>query len=183
MYLAAAVVIVCLAVIRLPDSLLTQLQRSNSFSSAQAGWAYRLLALAALGQAAYGGFVVLRAERLKKERDADPKLRTMDLDGVVRSLSRNAATMAGLTLLYGVASIWVTGQRGGFWLFPLIAVVQAAWYYRQVGQLASWLAFQPAPVDHARRSVWRREPRDYCPPLARGLAFVQSRDREPGTAP
>lgn len=173
-YAFAIAAIVCIAVVNLPDSYLAQLLRSRSLSSSQAGWAYRLLAFAAVAQAAWGGFVVLKVERLKKARAADPKLRSMERGAVVSSISKNAAAMIMLTLTYGLASIWVTGQRAGFWLFPVLALAQGAWYYRQIGQLYEWLTFQPVPLETARRSVWRREPPDYCPPIARGLVTERS---------
>ena len=168
-YAAAVLIVVCVAVLRLPDSFVAQLERNRTLSSSQAGWAYRLLAAAAIGQAAYGGFVILRAERIQKELAKDRKLATMPRYELVLSVARNAATMAVLTLVYGAAALWVTGERGGFWLFPLIAIAQGAWYIRQTGAVAQWLAFQPEPVVGRTPSVWVREPPDYCPPLARGL--------------
>jgi hypothetical protein len=77
--------------------------------------------------------------------------------------------MVVLTLVYGVATFYVTGQRGGFWLFAVLAVLQAAWYYRQVGQVAKWLVLQPdtSLTERSRASTWKREPSDYTPPLGR----------------
>ena len=161
--------VVCLAMVRLPDAYVSRLERNRLFDSSQAGWAYRLLALAAIGQAIYGGFVILQVERVRKARLKEPELGKMPADEVVRLLSKNAAGMTLLTLVYGVASFYVTGQRGGFWLFPLVALAQGAWYFRQVGQVAKWMDFQPEiePEKRKRAPVWRREPPDYSPPLGR----------------
>lgn len=169
LYAAAVLVVVCLAVLRLPESFVAQLERNRTLSSAQAGWAYRLLAVAAIGQAAYGGFVILRPERIQKSLAKDRRLAAMPRRLVHISVARSAASMIALTLVYGAAAFWVTGERGGFWLFALVALAQWAWYLRQTGVVAQWLAFQPEPAPENRRSVWVREPPDYSPPLTRGL--------------
>lgn len=170
---AAITVVVCIAVARLPDSLVSLLQRKTPFSSGQIGWAYRLLAFAAVAQALYGGFVLLRSERVEAARREDPKLAALPRARVVGLVARTAAAMLLFTLFYGLAAFVVGGQRGGFWLFPVIGVAQGAWYYRQVGQIAKWLGFQPEPVSHEPgRGAWQREPPDYCPPLARALVPV-----------
>ena len=168
---ALAIVVVCIAVLRLPDTFLALLERNSPFTtSAQIGWAYRLLAFAALGQALYGGFVLLRPERVDQARKQDPKLAARPRSQLVGTVARNAAWMTFFTMLYGLAAFGVSGQRGGFWLFPVLAVAQGAWYYRQVGQIGSWMGFQPeAGSDGPARGVWEREPPDYCPPLVRGL--------------
>lgn len=168
--LATVTAIVCLAVVRLPEAFVASFARNRPLSSAQAGWAYRLLVLAALGQAAYCGFVVLRIDRVKAERAKDERLSALTLNEVLAAVDRNAVFMSGLTLIYGLASFGVTAQRGGFWLFPLILIAQAAWYYRQGSEIANWLRFQPETEDEAEeRGTWTREPPDYCPPIARGL--------------
>lgn len=167
---AVAIAVVCIAVLRLPDTVLALLARNTPFTTAQTGWAYRLLAFAALAQALYGGFVVLRPDHVEEARDKDPKLAAKPRTQLVAIVARTAASMTFFTVLYGLAAFGVSGQRGGFWLFPLLAAAQGAWYYRQVGQVAEWLGFQPeAASDAPARGLWQREPPDYCPPLARGL--------------
>ncbi len=162
--------IVCLAMVRLPESTLSLLQRRSPFTLAQIGWAYRLLAFAAVGQALYGGFVLQRPDHVEKARRTDPKLATLPRSKLIGMVARSAAWMTVFTLVYGLAAFAISGQRGGFWLFPALTVAQGAWYYRQVGQVASWMGFQPEPVPDVRaRALWQREPADYCPPLARGL--------------
>ncbi|MEA2433442.1 MAG: hypothetical protein QOG54_899 [Actinomycetota bacterium] len=167
---AAIAAIICVAIIRLPDAFVIQMERNGPFSSSQAGWAYRLLAFAAVGQALYGGFVILRVDRVRRARLEDPKVAALLREDLISTVARTAAAQVFFTVIYGVAAFIVTGQRGGFWLFPLIAVAQAAWYYRQVGVIGHWLGFQPATMEsQTPRSAWEREPPDYCPPIARGL--------------
>jgi hypothetical protein len=169
LFSGAVVAVVCVAMARLPESFIAVFERSRPLNDAQAGWAYRLLVLASILQAAYGGFVILRVETIRRARQQDRKVATTPKERLVTSVARNAAFMVSLTLVYGLAAFWITGERGGFWLFPLLAAAQLAWYYRQVGQIASWLSFQPAVEPDGPSHVWQREPPDYCPPLARGL--------------
>lgn len=170
---AVVIAVVCIAVLRLPDTFLALLDRNTPFTTAQTGWAYRLLAFAALAQALYGGFVLLRPDHVEQARKKDPKLAAKSRAQVVGIVARTAASMTLFTLLYGLAAFGVSGQRGGFWLFPLLALAQGTWYYRQVGQIGSWMGFQPeAGSDAPPRGLWQREPPDYCPPLARGLRPV-----------
>jgi hypothetical protein len=160
--------IVCLALFRLPDSFLAQLERNSPLSTAQAGWAFRLLALAATGQAFYGGFVILQIDRVRKAMKEDEKTAAMSPDEILRTLARTAAGMILLTLVYGIAYLFITGERGGLWLFVVVAVLQGAWYYRQVGQIAKWFSLQvPEPEGPRRESAWEGEPSDYSPPLGR----------------
>lgn len=162
--------LVCIAMARLPDSLVELLDRKSPFSSAQLGWAYRLLVAAAVGQAIYGGFVLLRPDHVQRSRAKDPRLARMSRAKLTGILARTAASMVLFTLIYGIAAFLMGGQRGGFWLFPLIALAQGAWYYRQVGQVAKWMGFQPEAAEHRPgRGAFQREPADYCPPLVRGL--------------
>jgi hypothetical protein len=174
---AAVIAIVCLAILRLPDLFVAQMARNRPFTDAQAGWAYRLLVAAALAQAAYGGFALLRPERVRRDRDEDPKVGRMSRQEVLATVTRNAAFMVFLTIVYGVAAFVVTGERGGFWVFPLVALAQGAWYYRQVGQIGNWLNFQPE-VAHAEPAAGAvpEVPPDYSPPLARGLGPPLSRE-------
>jgi hypothetical protein len=170
--------IVCLAVFRLPGSLLAQINDHKPLDDAQAGWAYRLLVLMTLAQAVYGGFAVLQTERVRRARERDDKVRAMSREEIVVSLARNAAGICGLTLVYGLAALGLTGQRGGFWLFPGLAAVQAAWYYRQVGEIARWIEFQPAFIaPESRKSDWDSGPPDYAPPIARGLTSTSGDGR------
>lgn len=165
---AAVILIVSLAVLRLPESFVVRLENESPFSTSQAGWAYRLLVFAAIAQAAYGGFVLLQVERVRTARAKDPKAAEMSNRETIRALARNAASMVVLTLVYGGAAFYVTGQRGGFWLFPLIALLQGAWYLRQVGQIARWIDQQPEPKPPGRPApAWQPEPPDYSPPLGR----------------
>lgn len=163
-------IVVCIAVIQIPDTFLARVARNRPLSDAQAGWAYRLIAIAAIVQILYGGFAIFRIERVQAARERDQRFAQMPHERVVSSLSRNAAGMVVLTLIYGLATIAVSGLRGGFWLFPLLALAQAAWYYRELGQIARWKAFQPAPVEESReRGRWTPHDSDYVPPLTRGL--------------
>lgn len=171
----ATLVIVTVAVFRLPDTLLAQIQSDGPFTSVQADWAYRLLALAAAAQAVFVGFVVLRIERVQSSIEKDPKLGEMSKDQIAASLGRAGAGMALLTLLYGLSAMFIGGQRAGFWLFIVLTLIQLAWYFRQTGVISQWLEFQPEPTPHRIRDVWRREPPDYVPPLARGLTGSEQR--------
>jgi cytochrome bd-type quinol oxidase subunit 2 len=165
---AAVGVVACVVIVALPDSLLVQIERNRPFDSSQAGWAYRLLVLFALVAA---GFTMLRAftvDSVKRAQERNPKPATPER--IVDSVAQNAAAVPLLTIVYGVASLVFTGQRGGFWLFPVIALAQGAWHYRSVGEIARWLSFQPEPeIEEEASTQWKREPPDYCPPLARGL--------------
>lgn len=172
---AAVLLVVCIGVLRLPESFVAQVERNRPLSSNQAGWAYRLIAVVAVAQAAYGGFFLLRPEAIRKARAGDQKIATAPRERVASLVARNAAFMVVLTLVYGIAALAITGQRGGFWLFPLVAVAQGAWYYRQVGEIGRWLTFQPEIESPGRGGDWNREPADYCPPLARGLRPVERR--------
>lgn len=168
---AAVGVVACIVILALPDSLIVQMERNRSLNSGQAGWAYRLLVLFALAGAAFSMFRAITIDSVKRSLDRNPKAQAMTPQRIVDSVSQNAAAIPLLTIVYGVASLFFTGQRGGFWLFPLIALGQGAWYYRAVGEIARWLSFQPEPEQEEEEpsTQWRREPPDYCPPLARGL--------------
>lgn len=164
-------IVACVVVAALPDSLIVQIENNRALNSGQAGWAYRLLVLFALAGAAYSMFQVFTVESVGRARQRDAKTKAMSPERVVDSVSQNAAAIPLLTVVYGVASLYFTGQRGGFWLFPLIALAQGAWHYRSVGEIARWLALVPEPEPEPEVSTdWKREPPDYCPPLARGLA-------------
>lgn len=177
---AAAVAIISVAIARLPDSFVNSIENNRPLTTPQAGWAYRLLAFAAVAQAVYGGFVVFRIDRVKRARERDEKVGAMAHEDVIRSLSRNAGGAVFLTLIYGIASFGITGERGGYWLFPVMCALQGAWYFREIGAVTRWLTFQPAAETDVPLAVWEREGPDYCPPLARGL--VDRSDPEPGSA-
>lgn len=163
-------VVACVVVVALPDSLLSQIERNRPLDSGQAGWAYRLLVLFALVAAAFTMFRAFTVDSVKRSQERSPKTKAMPATRVIDSVSQNAAAVPLLTIVYGVASVIFTGQRGGFWLFPLIALGQGAWHYRSVGEIARWLSFQPEPEPEEEISTeWKQPPPDYCPPLARGL--------------
>lgn len=161
----AVLVIVSIAVARLPDSFVEQLRRGRPFDISQSGWIYRLLAIMAVTQAVAFGYAAFRTERIAKARQSDPALARMSKPEVVGSVARNAAMVALLTLVYGLSAFGLTGERGGYWLFAFVCLLQLAWYYRQTGQVAQWLRFQPEFVDSGDSQV---EP-DHVPPLARGV--------------
>jgi hypothetical protein len=168
----AVLMVLSVAVARLPESLVEQLQRNSPLTGTDAGWAYRLLAAAAAAQVLYGGFRVLRIERVRKAQETDPKVARMSRPRLLGSIARNAAGMIFLTFVYGLAAFLITGQRGGYWLFAVLFLAQGAWYYRQVGDIGRWLGFQPEFVVARSSAIWVREPDDYCPPLARSLTPV-----------
>lgn len=175
-YVALGIValLVCAIVIQIPESFLIQLERNRPLTDAQAGWAYRLIAFFAIAQILYGGFSVFRIERVQVAREHDPTLAHMTPERVVTSLSRNAAGMVLLTIVYGLATIAITGLRGGFWLFPLLASAQGAWYYREIGQIARWGSFQPLEVaTDPDRGAWHPPGSGHVPALARGMRVVE----------
>lgn len=176
---AVVLVIAYLAMARLPESYVAQLARSRPLSREQADWAYRLLAVVAFAQAIYGGFVLLHTDRIHKLRTTDERVKTMARRTVLDSVMRTAATLILLTFVYGVAAFIVTGQRGGFWLFALITVLQGAWYFRQINVVAGYLEFQPEPKPPRPSGAWRQPPPDYTPPIVRGLHSRPSGDPAP----
>jgi hypothetical protein len=169
-------IVACIVILSLPESLISQMERNRALTSGQAGWAYRLLVLFSLAAAAFSMFRAITIDSVKRSQARHPKARAMSAEQIVDSISQNAASIPLLTIVYGVASLIFTGQRGGFWLFPLIALGQGAWHYRSVGEIARWLSFQPEPETEEEVSTeWKREPPDYCPPLARGLLRAPER--------
>lgn len=171
---ASIVAIISVAMARLPDSLVNTIERNRFLDTSSAGWAYRLLAFFAIVQGLYGGFFVLRIDHVKKSRTEDPKVAAMTRAQVVRALSRNSAGMVLLTLFYGLAAFGVTGELGGFWLFPFLCLLQGAWYFREIGTVIEWLGFQPdTALETTPDAVWEREPPDYTPPIARILTPIE----------
>jgi hypothetical protein len=167
--------VLAVAVLRLPDSFLIQLENSSPLTVSQRMWLIRFLGIFAFGQALYVGLSVLRVETVRQAR-LDEKYAAMPFDRLVGALARNSAFAIWLTIFYGFVGLALTGNRGSFWLFGGIAVLQMAWYYRQTGEIARWLALQ-SPPDAAvpPSSLWQREPDDYSPPLLRGMKPVQPR--------
>ena len=162
--------IVSLAVARLPEAFVSGLERDSRFSFSQATWIFRLFVVAALLQAFYGGFGQFRAERVQRGLERDDRAAALPKEKLVAIVARNATIAALIVLVYGIVLLALTGLRGSFWVFPLIALATGAWYYRLVGDFTRWLSFQPDPAaSRPAPAEWRREPPDYCPPLARGL--------------
>ena len=174
---AAVLAIAYLAMARLPESFVSQLARTRPLPSNEADWAYRLLAIAAFAQAVYGGFVLLHSERVHQHRTTDERVAALPRERVLALVVRNAAVLVLLTFIYGIAAFVITGQRGGFWLFALLSLLQGAWYVRQVNVVARYLDFQKDPEPARPSSAWKEPPPDYTPPLARGLQT--SPEREP----
>lgn len=141
----AVTLVVAIAVFRLPEELIADLRAGRPFSAAQAGWVFRILALAAVGQAAYVGFAVLRPEKVDAACARDASLGAASPPEVVQSVVRNAALVPLLTLVYGASNIALTGERGNFWLFLMVAVAQLAWYFRATGEIAQWMSLQSRP--------------------------------------
>lgn len=166
---AAILAIAYIAMARLPESYVAQLARSRPLESAQADWAYRLLVFAAITQAAYGGFVLLHTDRISDVLAGEGRRAGLTRERILALVVRNAATLIGLTFIYGLAAFVITGQRGGFWLFALLTVLQGAWYFRQVNEIAKFLDFQQEPKPEPTEPTWRKPPPDYSPPIARGL--------------
>lgn len=166
---AAVLAIAYVAMARLPESYVSQLARSRPLPSNEADWAYRLLALAAIAQAIYGGFVLLHTERIHKLRTTDDKVASMSRERILVLVMRTAATLVMLSFVYGLAAFAITGQRGGFWLFAVLTLFQGAWYVRQVNAVGRYLDFQQDPEPPRPTGAWKQPPPDYTPPLARGL--------------
>lgn len=173
--------IVSLAVARLPESFVDQMRRNRPFDISQSGWLYRLLAIVAFAQAAYIGFVLLRTDRVQRARERDSRLARMTKREVMASIAWNAVGMALLTLVYGLSAFALTGERGGYWLFAFLCLLQLAWYFRQVGEIDRWIAFQPefaaeSGAGESRIPEDRLEPVHYVPPLARGVSAVHDEE-------
>lgn len=166
---AAILAIAYMAMARLPESYVAQLARSRPLESAQADWAYRLLVFAAIVQALYGGFVLLHTDRIGDVLGGEGRRAGLTRQRILTLVVRNAATLITLTFVYGLAAFVITGQRGGFWLFAFLTLLQGAWYLRQVNEIAKFLDFQQEPKPERTQSTWRKAPPDYSPPIARGL--------------
>lgn len=166
---AGVLAIVVVAAARLPESFVNGLERRSPFSFSQAAWIFRLFLAGALIQALYSGFARFRTERIQRALELDERAGAWSREKLVGVVARNAVVTALTTLVYGIVLLGLTGLRGSFWAFPLLALAQGAWYYRLVGELARWSAFRPETPTRPAPTEWQREPPDYCPPLARGL--------------
>ena len=168
-FIAVLTGLATLAVFRLPESFISQLENSGPFSLTERGWAFRLLAAFAILQATYVGYGVLRPEHVKSAREKDPKVARLTRAGLMTGLSWNASAVIFLTIVYGLAMLGFTGFRAGFWFFVALAILQGAWYFREIGQVGRWLGFQPETVSSASTAGWEPDPSTYTPPLTRGL--------------
>ena len=174
---AGIAVIVTVAFFRLPETLVTQIEHRRIATGWAGDWIYRLLAVIAFLQAVYAGSV-LRVERVKRYVPEGPSHQSA-FAPMYDALARNAAIAILLTLVYGLAAFFLTGGRSSLWLFIAILVAQWAWYYRQLGKLARWLALQPAPDPEP--PAWARPApvaRTYTPPIARRLAEIAGEEQE-----
>lgn len=151
----AIALVVSVAVFRLPEEFVASLRRHRPLGNDGSGWVYRLISIAAVLQALYVGLALLRPEKVQEARRKDSKLAGMTRSELLHSVSRNAASIAALTLIYGLSAFLITGERGGYWLFVVVLLAQVALYYRQVGSIESWLSFQP---EYLTDSAERREP-------------------------
>jgi hypothetical protein len=117
---AALLLVVTIAVFRLPEAFVADMKRDGLITGDSADLAFAFIATMAFGQAAYVGYVILSPERIADAGDPT-------------AVARFAAGMASLTLVYAVAAFVLTGLRAGFWYFVILEIAQGAWYYRQVG--------------------------------------------------
>ncbi len=147
--LAAISLIVTIAVFRLPEALVALLVRHRFLEARQATWGLWLIFAAAFVQALYCGFVTFSPERLAASVRRDSKMALRPLPEATRSMARAGASVAGFTLVYGLAAFLVTGGRAGFWLFVTLLAAQGPWHYRQVGRASRFLARQPEVADDA----------------------------------
>jgi hypothetical protein len=178
-FVGVVVAIVTLAIFRLPESLVAQIENSGPFSLSQRGWAFRLLAFFAVLQASYVGFVLLRSERVKAAREKDAKVAQLSRLGLLRSVARTGAGTVILTLVYGITAFVATGFRAGFWFFAALCLLQMAWYFLQSGEVAKWLQFQPETSSTPAAGPWVEAPPGYCPPIARALKPIEVRSLAP----
>jgi hypothetical protein len=168
----AIVVVVTVAVFRLPELFVSQLRRDAVLPDARGMWGFRILLGVAIGQAVFGGYRVLRAERIATV-ETEKIATEPDRGKLVSAAAWFGAGMIALSLVYSVASFVLTGLRAGHWAFVALIVAQGLWYYRLVGEFARWLERQPAPPP-GRKTPWTRGDADYTPPIARGLTPLRS---------
>ena len=170
---AGVLAMVVVAAARLPESFVNGLERRSPFSFSQAAWIFRLFLAAAVIQALYSGFVRFHTDRIQSALEHDDRAAAWSREKLVGVVARNAVVVALTTLVYGIVLLGLTGLRGSFWAFPILALAQGAWYFRLVGDLARWSSFRPERPAKPAPSEWQREPPDYCPPLARGLVAAR----------
>lgn len=149
---AAVIALASAAVVSIPQATLRVYERDRGLAESQAAWAFRLLLLAAVIQAVYGGATLGRAAG-----GATPG---------------TASGMVLLTIVYGIAAVAMTGERAIFWVWVGVAIVQGGWYYRMVGETTPGGDKGSTPSDAVVQ--WEPAGPDYCPPLARGLETPQS---------
>lgn len=131
------VLIVSIAVLRLPDQLITEIRLGRPFSPSQTGAIFFILAVVAGAQALYVGLKVLRIEAIDEARSEASEAPSSV--ALVRTVSRETAWIPLLTLVYGLSDLAFTGERAGYWLFLLICLAQLGWYYRRTGVIADHL--------------------------------------------
>lgn len=172
--LAISLAIVAVTVANLPASFVSDLGMRDGLDPAQAGWLYRLLAVAAAAQAVYGAFFVVSPGRVAAVRLRHPQARP-----AMQLFVRTAVMLTGLTFVYGIAALLLTGYRGGFWLFITIAGAQLAWYYLALRAVADAVARHEGPKAGQKRPAWSGTETGYSPPLVRGVrpAPVEAGDR------
>ena len=165
---AVVVSIATLAIFRLPELYVSQLRRNAVLEDARGTWAFRLLLVTAIGQAAYGGYRVLRSDRIV-EVEGDRIASSDHREKLISTIAWVAAGLIGLTLVYAVATFALTGLRAGSWAFVVVMLAQGVWYYRLTGELAAWVERRPMTPSR-QAAAWDRGDATYTPPLARGLS-------------
>jgi hypothetical protein len=174
----AVALILTIAFFRLPETLIIQIEHRAIATGPNADWIYRLLALVALLQAVYAG-TILRPERVKRFLPSEEPSTREVRERLFASASRSASFAVLLTLVYGFAAFFITGGRASMWLFVAMTAFQTAWYYRQLGRLATWLELQPGPPPRPPSwAGWKPEPEDYTPPMVRGLGSSTDAEAE-----
>jgi hypothetical protein len=167
---ASLLLVLSVAVARLPQNFVAVWERDAPLQGDAATWAFRLLFLAASGQAIYGALRMLRVEGLERAFTRNGATRPSP-ERLLRSIARVAAALVALTILYALAAVGLTGERSFWWPFVILAMVQGAWYLRAMGPIITWAfatAFDHEPSWRPGRPP-RGEPPDFCPPLARGF--------------
>ena len=177
---AGLALVLTVAFFRLPDTLVTQLEDRRIVTGSAGDWTYRLLAVAAVLQAAYAGSV-LRTERLRRHVPDSP-VPTSAFEPLFSTLARSAAVAVGLTFVYLLAAFFLTGGRASAWFFVVVAIAQWAWYFRQLGKVAEWLESQPKPGPEPPE--WAQtdplSPATHVPPIAQALADEPTEQDEGG---
>jgi hypothetical protein len=161
-------VVVVVAFFRLPDTLIVQIEHRAPATGSGGDWIYRLLAVVAVLQGIYVGRM-LRPDKVKRSLP-DGVVAPEELERLFAAASRSASVAISPTLVYGLTAFFLTGGRSAMWFFVVVMVAQGAWYYRQLGRLATWLGRIPGPPPAPPRWLtWRSDPTGYVPPVTRGL--------------